>query len=220
VSQFHRAVMRRIVSVPLSVTLLCLTSTAFAGTSDRTKPDNADLFVTDAPLNVTVNEDALKNKIDEISSEENKDLTEAQRRQQIEAAVRNNTVVPDGECADQYSTAISVFTGLGLFSDAAGLTWEAVAQFVPDLILDLGLTQGAAEAIGIGIQGAGVAFNTVGFIIDEVASAKPNCNAEFTGTVSSWANMTAGMGISAHNGAITLGNPDAVTYADGITLGG
>src|SRR5690606_22915172 len=134
---------------------------------------------------------------------EDPELSDAERKQQIEAAVRNQAVVPPAECSEQFDGAILGLNIAGLTLDAAGVTVEAAAQFVPDLIIDLGLTQAGVEGAGIVIQGLGVLTGITGLIVEEVANAKPNCNAEFTGTVSSWANMTAGMGVSAHNGAIT-----------------
>ena len=82
--------------------------------------------------------------------------------------------------------------GLGL----AGTITEAVgAVFV------------VSETPGIIIQAVGTGLHIGQTVVTGVQNSLPNCNAEFTGTVETWANVAAGQGVSAFDGAIMLGTP-------------
>ena len=91
-----------------------------------------------------------------------------------------------------------------------------------------------AEILGIGTQVAGLTANITAIeegqtaqglsdqadVLTAYASGLPNCDQEYTGTITADANVNAGQGISADNGAIFLGDPNGTTYSSGITLGG
>ena len=134
------------------------------------------------------------------------------------------------QCAQQSDTLINV-------TQAAGLAAELAAQAAPPP------GDQAAEAIALGIQ-TGIWAEQV------YVSTLPQCEETFTGTVrvtgggvnvtgASIFNNTVGVvgnvnvsanvtasrvlatqGVSAMNGAINLGDPNGVTYSDGINIGG
>src|SRR4029077_19240387 len=111
-------------------------------------------------------------------------------------------------------------------------------------------TQQAAEAAAVGLQLGAQGAAAAAWAAQIRASQLPNCDQQFTGTVTvsngglnvtgqSIFNNTVGIignlnasqnvtasqvhatqGISADNGAIWLGDPGGLTYSSGITLGG
>ncbi len=88
-----------------------------------------------------------------------------------------------------------------------------------------GVDAAAAVTLGSAATGAasgiaGVADQAIGYQMSAKASGLPNCDAEFTGTITADANIKASQGISADNGQINLGDPDGHSVAAGITLGG
>lgn len=94
---------------------------------------------------------------------------------------------------------------VGLALEAAGSIFGGAGTETPGI-----LYQAGAQVLGLG-----------SYVIDGVQTfALPNCNAEFTGTIQARANIAAKMGVSAHDGRLTLGDPSGVNYSDGITLGG
>ena len=98
----------------------------------------------------------------------------------------------------------------------------------------------AADLAGAIADGAGLATSLAGTVSSQLAQGKTNnaqaltdytqgnsqysglnqCGQEFTGTITEDANINAGQGISADNGAIWLGDTNGTTYSQGITLGG
>ncbi len=98
----------------------------------------------------------------------------------------------------------------------------------------------AADLAGVFTDGGGLATSIAATALSQVAQGDtnqaqaltdytqgnssnpglPNCASEFTGTISADANINAAQGISADNGAITLGDTNGTTFSQGITLGG
>ncbi len=137
--------------------------------------------------------------------------TEAQKRAAIEEAVRNATGGVTGACAEQLDPIVS---SLSLASAATGLGGN-IAELLGSIFLFPGtLTPGIA--LNIASSGLSIAEASV----STAQTALPNCDADFTGTIRGYANLATGQGISAHGGAISLGNPDGVTYQRGIAIGG
>ncbi len=94
----------------------------------------------------------------------------------------------------------------------------------------LGLAGGIAEAAGsvtalTQIPGVITALvgDGIGLGSDITAATQlgfPDCEAEFTGTILGHADLVTSLGIQAFDDAITLGNPDGLTYSSGIAIGG
>jgi hypothetical protein len=131
----------------------------------------------------------------------------------------------DAGCTGQYTSSINsnldnaktylndsyYYQDSGLVAQAAGLTTAIAGLATADPI---------AAAVGVIAEDAGVAtsigavvnaqlapgdINTAQGLVDHIASL-PQCNTEFTGTISADAGLNSTQGISADNGAIWLGN--------------
>jgi hypothetical protein len=100
-------------------------------------------------------------------------------------------------------------------SDLAGAILEAATS--PAAEFGVEVAANVIEAVGLGL-------NLGGQIVDGVANGLPNCEGIFTGTVETYANVVAKMGVNAFDGALNLGyiddNGQSESYYDGITLGG
>jgi hypothetical protein len=148
-------------------------------------------------------------------------------------------------CAQQLDTLGIAAQGVAIGLEIGGLGAEIGAQAA-----GVGPTQQAAEAAAIGLQVGAQGASAAAWAAQIAAAGLPNCEAEFTGTVKvsngglnvtgqSIFNNTVGIignlnasqnvtatqvlatqGISAHGGAIWLGDPGGLTYSSGITLGG
>lgn len=134
-----------------------------------------------------------------------------------------STLAATASCAEQLDPFRYAFDAAGLASEAVGTTSEILTS------LDFtGLSESASnavQAVGVGLQAGSLVFDGV------QTFALPNCEGEFTGSLMTHANVIAKMGVSAHDGRVTLGyvgNPDydpnsavPIEYSfDGITIGG
>ncbi|WP_187969604.1 hypothetical protein [Aquibium microcysteis] len=134
-----------------------------------------------------------------------------------------NTLAATASCAEQLEPFRYAFDAAGVATEAAGVTSEILTS------LDFtGLSESASnavQAVGVGLQAGSLIFDGV------QTFALPSCEGEFTGSLMTHANVIAQMGVSAHDGRVTLGyfgNPDfdadadvPVEYSfDGITIGG
>lgn len=144
--------------------------------------------------------------------------------------------------------ALAAAPGLTTASVAAGaLSGFGIADAV-SIAFQIG--EFAAEATALGFDGTANTANTNAAALTRTAAGLPFCDQEFAGTVKVNAgglNVTGvsifnndvgidgnlaisgeftanqvntSQGISAHGGAIFLGNPDGVSFFEGITLGG
>ena len=151
-------------------------------------------------------------KLERIADLKADKLTQEEKAEQTKAAIEAEIPGSAGATCSEQLTQLSLgLAEAGLGTGIVGTVAEAAGSI-------FGLF--GSEAPGIIIQGVGHGISLGSVITDRVASDLPSCNAEFTGTIVAHANISANMGISAHNGAITLGDADGVTYFDGITLGG
>lgn len=153
--------------------------------------------------------------------------------------------IGDATCAQQLNTLGVVAQGVSTGLEIGGLGAEIAAQAA-----GVGPTEQAAEAAAIGLQVGAKGASAAAWSAQIAASNLPNCEAQFTGTVTvtngglnvtgqSIFNNTVGVignlnasqnvtasqvhatqGISADGGAIWLGDPNGTTFSSGITLGG
>ena len=153
-------------------------------------------------------------------------------------------LIGDASCAQQLDQIGIIAGGVGLGTELGGTIAEAAAQAIPPP------GEEVAEAAGLVTQVAGLTAQTVAYAAQVQATTLPSCEQTFTGTVTVNAggvNVTGGsifngnvgvagnvnvsgnvtasqvhatQGISADGGKIFLGDPNSVTYSDGITLGG
>jgi hypothetical protein len=154
--------------------------------------------------------------------------------------------IGDATCAQQLNTLGVVAQGTAIGLEIGGLGAEIGAQAA-----GTGPTEQAAEAAALALQVGAQGASAAAWAAQIRASQLPNCEQEFTGTVTvsnnagvdvsgksifrdtvgiignlnASGNVTATQvqatqGISAHSGAIWLGDPGGLTYSSGITLGG
>jgi hypothetical protein len=164
---------------------------------------------TQTPSGTQPDTNNLKNQINDILHDGT--LSEDEKKDAVNNLV-NNSVGGGGfgTCAQQLDGLILGLDSAAVGSDIAGIIGEAAGAV--GAISDF-------EIPGIIIQGVGAGLNLASVVTTGIQNGLPNCSAEFTGTVETWANFAAKQGISAFDGAITLGTPSQ-GYYDGITLGG
>lgn len=118
-------------------------------------------------------------------------------------------------CADQLTPLSYGLSVAGFSTDLAGAVIEAATS--------PGSWFGLEVASNI-IQGVGIGLNLGGIIVEGVANGLPNCEAVYTGSVETYANVVAKMGVNAFDGALNLGYTSADglsnSYYNGITVGG
>lgn len=141
----------------------------------------------------------------------------------LKTAYQNNPNVSTSgvSCAEQLDPATYALDVAGVAVELGGTIAESVAALDPTGIAEVATN--IAQGVGLGLQTANLA-------IAGVQLGLPNCEGVFTGSVETYANFIAKTGVSAHDGAITLGytgaidpnNPNLLSeyYYDGITLGG
>jgi hypothetical protein len=147
-------------------------------------------------------------------------------------------------CAQQLDTIGIVTEATGLGIETVGVGAEIAAQAIPPP------GNQVAEAIAIGTQVGGLVVQGVALGNQIIATGLPSCEEDFTGTVRVLAGgvnvsgvsifkndvgidanlnvsgsvnanqVHAAQGISAHGGAIWIGDPGGLTYFSGITIGG
>ena len=153
-------------------------------------------------------------------------------------------IAGDATCAQQLTTAM-LNTSIASTALSGAATAAALAALALPPPADL-IAEVAAGVVNIGATASAVAQN----VYQATANGLPSCDQSFTGTVSVTAGgvnvtgnsifqnnvgvvgdlavggsvnasqMHASQGISAMGGRISLGDPNGVTYSDGITLGG
>ena len=104
---------------------------------------------------------------------------------------------------------------------AAGLSLTASSVSLAGSIAEAasgGLALAELPGQIISVVGSGLDLGAT--ILESSQSDLPFCEGVFTGTISTSANVNANLGVSAFDGAITLGNPDGQTRSVGIALGG
>ena len=136
-------------------------------------------------------------------------LSESEKETAINDLSSNAVSGGFGSCAQQFDDLLLGLDAASVGVELAGTIAEAVgALFI------------VSEIPGVILQGIGTGLHLAGTVTTGFQNAAPNCNAEFTGTVEAWSNIAAKQGISAFAGKINLGNPDGVSYSQGIELGG
>lgn len=129
----------------------------------------------------------------------------------IDAALREATGGVAGVCSQQLDPIVSSLSIAGAATALGGNIAELVgSNFVIANALTAGLAISTASS-GIAVAEASISASQINL---------PNCDADFAGTIRGYANLATAQGISAHNGAISLGNPDGTTYQRGIAIGG
>ncbi|MGH1406351.1 MAG: hypothetical protein ACRBBJ_07325 [Rhodomicrobiaceae bacterium] len=194
--------------------------------------ENPDLFaeaVRDAAE--TAREDAIDDFLAQYNADNDPDITRNEAKDlipqsQVDAAV-NGAITPiissyttgDGAdtatCAQQLDAAITglegTSNGLSLGGDIANLVGNVALIPPADAI---------AGIVGDSLSVAADAVDIATTATSGVQNGLPNCNARFTGTIKGDANIIAKQGITAFDGAITLGNDGSISYQEGISLGG
>ncbi len=113
--------------------------------------------------------------------------------------------------------------------DVAGAAIE-LSGFILEAATSPGSWVGAEVASNV-LASVGQGLNVAGIAMTGIQNQLPNCEGVFTGTVQTYANFQSKMGLSAFNGAITLGYDETPTnpfdennptqyYYSGITMGG
>jgi hypothetical protein len=127
----------------------------------------------------------------------------------------NPTDTSLASCADQLTPLSYGLSVAGFSTDLAGAIIEAATS--------PGSWFGLEVASNI-IQGVGIGLNLGGIIVEGVANDLPNCEAVYTGSIATYANVVSKMGVNAFDGALNLGytsaEGDSNSYYNGITLGG
>ena len=149
------------------------------------------------------------------TSDDSEDL-EVFNNLKVDAFVATNPEIslsPEGAfCAEQLDSTI---TGLDATTSALGIASTAISLATNIFGLD---EPGEIAADSVGL--AGEIVDSVNVSIQADQNDLPECNTTFTGTITGLANLRTGLGISAFDNAITLGNLDGVSFESGITIGG
>lgn len=118
-------------------------------------------------------------------------------------------------CSDQLDNLALGLSTAGMGTDVAGAIAEGITS--PAAIVGAEIAANVAQAVGFGLQFGGL-------VVQGIQNSLPNCDAEFTGTVQTYANFVSHMGVNTFDGALNLGYTDPVGntqyYYNGITLGG
>ena len=189
---------------------MCASSATAADTSIIVEPGNFK-----PNYNVTTDTPASRKDTSQLEKDiqavmENDKLTRSEKEDKINKLVSNSMAGELGTCAQQLDDVLVGLDAASVATDVIGIIVEGIGAAVDSV----------GEIPGIVIQGVGAGLHLGSVITTDVQNSLPNCNAQFTGTVETWANFAAAQGISAFGDKLTLGNPDGVSYAPGITLGG
>lgn len=129
----------------------------------------------------------------------------------IDAAISEATGGVAGVCSQQLDPIVS---SLSIAAAATGLGGNIAELVGSNFVIANALTAGLAlstASSGIAVAEASISASQINL---------PNCDADFAGTIRGYANLATAQGISAHDGAISLGNPDGVSYQRGLAIGG